>query len=86
MQFILHQPVKLSLQLQHFLRPHHVLFPDGSQDKCLAPSRALKQADAQIFFQIADIDTQRRRRNEQFLRRPGKTLAARQGAYILLLL
>ena len=86
MQFILHQPVKLSLQLQHFLRPHHVLFPDGSQDKCLAPSRALKQADAQIFFQIADIDTQRRGRDKKLLRCPGKALAARQGTYILLFL
>ena len=86
MQFILHQPVKLSLQLQHFLRPHHVLFPDRSQYKRFASSGPLKQPDSQIFFHVADIDTQRRGRDKKLLRRPGKTLAARQGTYILLLL
>ncbi len=54
--------------------------PMDGQHKSLASSRALKQTNAKILlFQIADIDTQRRWRNEQFLCCPGKALANAPG-------
>ena len=76
--------LELLLKAQHGPGLFHIALPRIGQDKPFP--NPLEQLHVQALFQVVDVNTQRRLRYVQLLRRPGNTPAFRKHAYILLFL